>query len=104
MPQYNDALDPNHQISVTPDSDFVQEYSKMSNDDALKESDDVDPYFNDEYLSITLGVPRGPDNNLHYATVKKWAVDKDGVPIGKPHTNIHMDSRQYEVEFLDGST
>ena len=75
----------------------------MISDVSLKESDDIDPCFNDEYLSMSLGVPRGLDNELHYATVKKCAVDREGIPIGKPNENIHMDSIQYEAEFLDGS-
>ena len=52
---------------------------------------------------MSLGVPRGPDNYIHYATVKKRDVDREGVPVGNSNKNIHMDSRQYEIEFLDGS-
>ena len=35
---------------------------------------------------------------------EKRAVDKDGKPIGRPSNNPLLDSRQYEIEYLDGTT
>ena len=85
------------------DEDFIKEYSNIINDVSLKESDDIGPHFNDEYLSMSLEVSRGSDIDIHDATVWKRAVDREGILVGKPNKNIHMDSRQYEVEFLDSS-
>ena len=56
---------------MTPDNNFIKEYSRMTNNDTIKEEDDVGIDYNDEYLSMTLGVLRGIDNDLHYAKVKE---------------------------------
>jgi hypothetical protein len=37
-----------------------------------------------------------------HATVRKQVRDEDGMPVGRAHTNPLMDSRKYEVEYLDG--
>ena len=39
-----------------------------------------------------------------FAMPEKRAVDKDGKPIGRPSNNPLLDSRQYEIEYLDGTT
>ena len=75
----------------------------MINNDTIKERNDVDIDYNDEYLSMILGILRDPDNAPHNATVKKRSIGKDGTPIGKSNTNLHIDSRMYDIEFLDGS-
>jgi hypothetical protein len=53
---------------------------------------------------MELGLPRGQDDELAYARVKRRAVDVEGKPVGRPSTNPLLDSRQYEVEFMDGDT
>lgn len=52
---------------------------------------------------MQIGLPRGQDDELHYAKVKRRAVDEDGNPVGKSSNNPLTDTRQYEVEFEDGS-
>jgi hypothetical protein len=47
---------------------------------------------------------RGQDNELHHAQVKRRTVNVEGRPVGRPSTNPLLDSRQYEVEFMDGET
>ena len=52
---------------------------------------------------MQIGLPRGKDDELIRATVKKRAVDVEGRPIGKPNDNPLLDSRRYEVEYDDGT-
>ena len=68
---------------MTPDNDFIEKYSRMINNDAIKKEDDVGIDYSDEYLFMTLGVSSGAYNDLHYAKVKRRVVDKDGMPVGK---------------------
>lgn len=55
------------------------------------------------YIHMEVGLPRGADDALQYARVKRRAVGNDGIPIGCLHSNPLLDTRQYEVEFKDGS-
>ena len=95
------------------DPEFEQEFMKTSHnpvqvdDDGQHDcnSDDkkhtIDSF--DPYLNMEIGLPRGDDDNLMHATVKRRVVDDDGVPIGKANKNPILDSRMYEVEFMDGT-
>jgi hypothetical protein len=56
----------------------------------------------DPYLNMELGLPRREDEELKQAHVKRRAFDVEGQPIGRPSTNPLLDSRQYEIEFMDG--
>ena len=44
-----------------------------------------------------------PEGNVKTGTVKKRAVDDNGRGVGTHNDNTLLDSRQYEVEFEDGS-
>ncbi len=75
------------------------------NDPLLKEADDLyDQEYGkeDTYLGMKPGLPRGPDEGIQYAQVKRRAVGEDGQPKGVANNNPLLDTRQYEVEFLDG--
>ncbi len=55
----------------------------------------------DTYINMELALPRdgdGPD----YARITKRLRDKDGLPIGTANDNPILDTRIYEVEYLDG--
>ena len=87
------------------DDEFAKDMARVINNedlphakDDLEQSHEVDPY-----LNIELGLPRGTDGELHHATVKQRRVDENGNPIGSPHKNPILDSREYDVEFLDGT-
>jgi hypothetical protein len=56
----------------------------------------------DHYLNMELAMPRGPENSMEYAKVKRRVVDQDGVPVGVANQNPLLDTRQYEVEWYDG--
>ena len=51
---------------------------------------------------MEIGLPRGSEDALEHATVKKRALDSEGTPIGKPNKHKLLDSREYEVEFTNG--
>jgi hypothetical protein len=53
---------------------------------------------------MELSLPRGQDSELQHDQVKQRAVDVEGKPLERPSTNPLLDSRQYEVEFMDGET
>lgn len=87
------------------DHNFMDEYSRVIDNDDIQHEDHtpLDEYCDlDPYLGMEIGLPRGPDDALVFAQVKKRAVDVEGKPIGRAHTNPLVDSRAYEVEFITG--
>jgi hypothetical protein len=52
---------------------------------------------------MELALPRDGDGP-EFARVKKRLRDKEGNPIGVSHDNPILDTRMFEVEFLDGHT
>ena len=89
------------------DTQFQDEIKRVINDTDLREAEDQVPHEYgkiDPYLNMELGLPRAADDSLVHATVKRRAVDNEGRPIGKSSTNPILDSRAYEVEFIDGQT
>jgi hypothetical protein len=62
---------------------------------------DHTPEATDEYLTSEVQLPRGGEMKL--ARVMNRFKDPNGVPLGKRHPNPMLDSREYEVEFSDGS-
>ena len=75
----------------------------MINDTSVPDAEDYTPDTFDGYLSMEIGLPRGQDDELQYAKVKRRAVDEDGRPVGKSSSNPLTDTRQYEVKFDDGN-
>jgi hypothetical protein len=72
-------------------------------EDSEKETNtDTTPEEMDEYLTSQLQLPHGGEMQL--ARVTKRHKGSDGNPTGKRHENPILDSRQYEIEFPDGST
>ena len=80
------------------DPSFDDDFNQVINDDEIPDADEEVPEIGgdekhsssydafDPYLHMEVGLPRGQDDQLHYAKVKRRA-----------------DTREYEVEFLDGS-
>ena len=50
---------------------------------------------------MEIALPRD-SNGPEYAKVTKRLRDANGRPIGKAHNNPILDTRLYEVEYLDG--
>jgi hypothetical protein len=66
------------------------------------EQDDYTPDAFDNYLNAELLLPGG--DNIVKARVVKRTRGEDGNPIGLHHKKPLFDSREYTVEFPDGST
>ena len=81
------------------DDVFLQEYSRVINDPDVIEADNEAE--GDQYMNMELGLLRGPDGTMIKAKVKKRTLDEAGNPIGKYHENPLLDSRLYDVEFVD---
>ena len=58
----------------------------------------------DSYFNMELGFSRVSDNGLIHAVVKRRNIDDDGKPTGTKHSNPLIDTRAYEIEFIDGTT
>jgi hypothetical protein len=48
-------------------------------------------------------MPRGPDGEIEHAVVKRRRLDDNGNPMGQSNNNPILDSRVYDIEFLDGT-
>jgi hypothetical protein len=77
------------------------DYGDM-NESVRKEEDDIDDDAYDKYIGaeVTFETGEGPMR----ATVKRRATEIDGTPIGHMHMNPLLDTREYEIEFEDGTT
>jgi hypothetical protein len=85
------------------DEAFIEEFQKVISDRSIPDADEDKslPQY-DGYIDMELGLPHGSDGNLIHATVKRRALDVDGNPIGKAHKNPLLDTRAYEIEYIDG--
>ena len=73
------------------DHDFKEEFIKASNnpvqidDDGQGNTMDGESQHTadtfDPYLNMEIGLPRGDDDNLVHATVKRRVLDEDGIPV-----------------------
>lgn len=103
-PQWN-------RLSITDDDpEFVEEFNRVINDASVPEADSLNPKDeatdqgdSSDYINMEVGLPRGDDDNLVHAIVKRRKVDEDGEPIGAYNSNPLLDTRMYEVEFIDGT-
>ena len=67
------------------------------------EADDVDDDLLDKYLNTELIFDVGTGHERKGCVVKR-AKGTSGEPIGRAHANPLFDTREYVVEFTDGST
>ena len=96
------------------DVDFIEDFNRVINDSSIPDADtptsngelkdkESTPDGYDNYLGMELGMPRGHDDQLLRARVKRRAIDVDGVPVGVRNNNPLLDTRLYEIEYLDGT-
>ena len=52
---------------------------------------------------MELAFPHGDEATPQYAKVTKRLRDANGIPIGTADDNLILDTRMYEVEFMDGT-
>jgi hypothetical protein len=93
---------------LAADRDFREEFFTVYQDPGVKDADDEtrepSPAIMDEdYLRMELALPRDGDGPV-LARVKKRLKDNNGKPIGVANKNPILDTRVFEVEFLDGHT
>ena len=94
-------------VSTPPDELFATWDSESGQEPAFNEVinpidvDDYTPEATDDYLQTELLVPRNGD--MVMAKVVRRVKDSEGRPTGKRHDNPILDTRQYEVEFNDGT-
>ena len=76
----------------------------MIDDKTLRHVDDFNDVevISDQYIGMQHALPRGDERTPLYATVWKRVRDEEGRPVGTAHNNPLLDSRWYEVEFVDG--
>ena len=84
------------------DEDFREEFQKIYNNDNIPEADDYTPEVGDDtYVNMEVALPRDDDGPT-FAKVTKRLRDANGIPIGTANDNPILDTRLYEVEYLDG--
>ena len=84
------------------DDDLVAGSGDENSPYTTPEQDDYTPDTYDQYLGAELLLPHG--DNMVAGRVTKRARGQDGNPIGIRHQNPLLDTREYMVEFSDGST
>ena len=85
------------------DPDFQEEFNSITSNEEVKEDDDhftLDMY--DTHLNMELSLPQGDSLEPRMARVTKRLMDANGIPIGTADDNPLLDTRMYEVEYLDG--
>lgn len=89
------------QFDDPPDNDYGDmDIPPLPDADDIVDGDEEDGY--DKYLNTEVIFETGGE--LKTGTVVKRARGNDGRPIGRSHSNPMLDSRQYVVEFTDGTT
>ena len=101
--------DVNPSLIIDPedeDQSFYDDFTRVIDDSRLRHADEkhVDnvEVTSDPYVGMEMAMRRGADGETMYAKVRKRVRDHDGLPIGVAHSNPLMDSRKYEVEYVDG--
>lgn len=85
------------------DAEFAAEFTQLFNNSDVVEADvEFDPDAFDHYLNAEVAIDRGSEYP-QLARVRKRLKDHRGYPIGTAHSNPILDTRMYEVEFMDGS-
>ena len=85
------------------DEDFQEEFNKIFSDNNIKEADATftPEVFDNTYLNMELALPRDGGETT-FTCVTKRLKDANGLPIGTSHKNPILDTRVYEVEYVDG--
>ena len=87
---------------IDQDEDFREEFQKIYNDGSIPEADDYTPDVGDDtYVNMEVALPRDDDGPT-FAKVTKRLRDANGIPIGTANDNPIIDTRVYEVEYMDG--
>ena len=90
---------------LTPEFELYSDASQ--NDDGLQGTPDEElpPTLEvgDNYVGACLLLPGGGDHDMAQGKVVKCARRQDGNPIGRANDNLILDTREYVVQFEDGT-
>ena len=82
---------------------FQEEFNNVTSNEEVKEDDNYfTPDTYDTYLDMELALPQGDSLEPRMARVAKRLKDANRMPIGTADDNPLLDTRMYEVEYLDG--
>ena len=117
------GIDQWNKLSITDeDPEFLEELNRVISDSSIPDGpdDNISDYkegptpvpgihdqetvHSDAYVDMELGLPRGEDDSLMHAILKRRKIDDDGNPIVTESTNPLVDTSAYEIEFLYGTT
>ena len=88
-------METNVKVETVPDNEY--------GDDIMEERpEDDDEEAIDKYLNVELILDLGSTDERRGRVVKR-SRGLDGEPIGRAHSNPLLDTREYEVEFTDGT-
>ena len=83
--------------------EFTEEFCGVISDNEVKEADETcTPDVYDTYLNMELAIPQEDSLEPRLARVTKRLKDANGLPIGLANKNPILDTRMYEVQYLDG--
>ena len=87
------------------DLELLDEFQYVVSNPEVPEADQqfTQDIFDDRYLNMELALPHGDEATPQYAKVTKRLRDTNGIPIGTADDNPILDTRMYEVEFMDGT-
>ena len=87
------------------DLDFIDKFHNVVSNPEVPEADRqfTPNVFNDRYLNMELALPHRDEATPQYAKVTKRLRDANGIPISTADDNPILDTRMYEVEFMDGT-
>ena len=85
------------------DEDFREVFDRIYQDKDIPEADDVfTPEIMDNiYMNIEVALPRDTEGQ-DLARVTTHLKDTNGLPIGTANENPILDTRVYEVKYVDG--
>ena len=87
---------------IENDQEFADGFTRaFNNTDILKANDYTPDVLEDTYVNMEIALPRDGDGP-QFGRVTKRLRDKNGLPIGTANDNPILNTRLYEVEFLDG--
>ena len=88
------------------DKDFLVVFERVINDASIRDIKDsvtdLETVIDDPYVNMDFVISRGKEEDLQSAMVKRRAVDFESKPIVQASNTPMLDTRQYEVELLDG--
>ena len=97
-----DGLFPSIEEVQEAEQDADDDIEPLESESTRSDADEFTPESMDEYISASVLLPRGED--VVRAKVVGRMHGRDGNPLGMRHSNPILDTREYQVEFPDGST